>query len=395
MHKSTKKTQALQFPRREKSFPFTGNGVGLKKIMIKKGDNVRFLNAVGGGIVTRVDEIKKIVYVEDEDGFEMPVQERECLVIVAINSETNFPIKDFRTKPASTSVQTPVAESQPSVIKPQIPVEEPVVETPEGETMIALLAFFPIDIKQMQTTAYECYLVNDSNYFVYFNVVNGENNVWQSVANGVIEPNTQELLTEITKEQLSAWERIRVQLLPFKKGKSYTPQNVINASLKINAVKFYKLHSFTTNDYFDEPAMLINISSEIEKEEENKKLADVSPEEIKQAMFQKEETHRPRIVKRKELPDVIEIDLHINELLDSTAGMSNGDMLQCQLDKFHAVLEENKNKKGQKIVFIHGKGEGVLRSEIEKLLKTQYKSYYFQDASFREYGFGATMVTIK
>jgi len=36
-----------------------------------------------------------------------------------------------------------------------------------------------------------------------------------------------------------------------------------------------------------------------------------------------------------------------------------------------------------------------LRTEIEKLLKTRYKSYYFQDASFREYGFGATMVTIK
>jgi len=28
-------------------------------------------------------------------------------------------------------------------------------------------------------------------------------------------------------------------------------------------------------------------------------------------------------------------------------------------------------------------------------LKTRYKQHYFQDASFREYGFGATMVTIK
>jgi len=225
--------------------------------------------------------------------------------------------------------------------------------------------------------------------------VNGENEVWKSVANGVIEPNTQELLTEITKDQLSEWERIRVQLLPFKQGKSYTPQSVIDTRLKINAVKFYKLHSFTTNDYFDEPAMLIDITAEKEKEVENNKLSEVSPQEIKQAMFQKEDTGRPRIVKRKEAADVIEVDLHINELLDSTAGMSNGDMLQCQLDKFHAVIEENKNKKGQKIVFIHGKGEGVLRNELEKLLKTQYKAYYFQDASFREYGFGATMVTIK
>jgi len=354
---------------------------------------VRFLNAVGGGIVTRVDETKKMVYVEDADGFEMPMQERECVLIEAINKETNFPIRDFKTKTAVAPVQTPDKEALP--IKPEPVKQEPIVETPEGDNLIALLAFFPEDIKQMQTTAYECYLVNDSNYYLYYNVVNGENDVWQSVANGLIEPNTQELLTGITKEQLSAWERVRVQLIPFKQGKSYTPQTVIDARLKINAVKFYKLHSFTTNDYFDEPAMLIDITAEKEKEDENKKLVEVSPEEIKQAMFQKEETGRPRIVKRKDAQEVIEVDLHINELLDSTVGMSNGDMLQCQLDKFHAVLDENKNKKGQKIVFIHGKGEGVLRTEIEKLLKTRYKTYYFQDASFREYGFGATMVTIK
>jgi hypothetical protein len=141
--------------------------------------------------------------------------------------------------------------------------------------------------------------------------------------------------------------------------------------------------------------MLIDIVVAKETEVENQKMADISPEDIKQAMFQKEESGRPRIIKRPQVAEVIEIDLHINELLDSTAGLSNGAMLQCQLDKFHEVLDENKNRKGQKIVFIHGKGEGVLRNEIEKLLKTRYKTYYFQDASFREYGFGATMVTIK
>ncbi|HCC52053.1 MAG TPA: DUF2027 domain-containing protein, partial [Porphyromonadaceae bacterium] len=49
----------------------------------------------------------------------------------------------------------------------------------------------------------------------------------------------------------------------------------------------------------------------------------------------------------------------------------------------------------QKIVFIHGKGEGVLRAALEKELKTTYKHQSrFQDASFREYGYGATMVVI-
>jgi len=357
--------------------------------MIKKGDNVRFLNAVGGGLVSRVDEAKKMVYVEDADGFEIPVFERECVVIAAINEKTNFPVKDFSSKTAAT-VQKPI----------EIYVEEPkpqqaIVETAEGEILVALLAFFPMDIKQMQTTSYECYLVNDSNYYLNYNIINGENDAWKSVANGLIEPNTQELLAEISKEELSAWERLRVQLLPFKKDKNYTPQSLVDVNIKINAVKFYKLHSFTANDYFDEPAMLIDIVSENEKEAETKKMVDISPEEIKQAMFQKEQTGRPRIVNRPQTSEIIEVDLHIDELLDTTAGLSNAAMLQCQLDKFHEVLDANKNRKGQKIVFIHGKGEGVLRKEIEKLLKTRYKAYYFQDASFREYGFGATMVTIK
>ena len=57
-------------------------------------------------------------------------------------------------------------------------------------------------------------------------------------------------------------------------------------------------------------------------------------------------------------------------------------------------MEEYKNKKGQKIVFIHGKGDCVLRKSILQELKYKYKNYESQDASFREYGFGATMVII-
>ena len=357
--------------------------------MIRKGDTVRFLNAVGGGVVVRIDEAKKMLYVEDTDGFEIPVFERECVMVGVVNKDTNFPVKDFSSKTTnSTSVKVELPITQREVSEPR---SEPIAETAEGETLKAFLAFFPVEIKQLQTTSYDCYLVNDSNYYLYYNVLNADNANWKSVANGLIEPNMQEDLTAITKDQLNDWENLRVQLIPFKQTKVYVPQDVVDVTLKLNAVKFYKLHSFTENDYFDEPCMLIDLISA----KENNKLADISPEEIKQAMFAKEDTGRPRISKPMQKPDVIEIDLHINELLDTTAGLSNAAMLQCQLDKFHEVLDENKNRKGQKIVFIHGKGEGVLRKEIEKLLKTRYKMYYFQDASFREYGFGATMVTIK
>lgn len=75
--------------------------------------------------------------------------------------------------------------------------------------------------------------------------------------------------------------------------------------------------------------------------------------------------------------------------------MDSADILKYQLDTFRKVLEENKRNKGKKIVFIHGKGEGVLRKAILNELNTKYRNFYHQDASFREYGFGATMVTIR
>jgi hypothetical protein len=148
------------------------------------------------------------------------------------------------------------------------------------------------------------------------------------------------------------------------------------------------------NDFFDEDALLFPV---VRDDIPEKELL-VSSTELREAMLQKAKEDRripqPAVKKSAESP-VLEVDLHIHELLDNTAGLSNADMLNYQLDKFHEVLKQYAGKKGQKIVFIHGKGDGVLRKAIEKELNTKYKTYYYQDASFREYGFGATMVTIK
>lgn len=361
--------------------------------MIKIGDNVRFLNAVGGGQVTKVDAKNNLVYVEDEDGFEVPVLAKECVVVGPVNETTNFPRKDFSQK-HEPEVPQPVVLSKEQR-EPEATI--PVIETSDGDTLRALLAFFPTDIKRINETSYDCYFVNDSNYYLFYNFVIGEKEKRISIANGTIEPNFQESIAHITKEQLNDWEQVRVQIIPFKKDKVYSEQPVLDFLLKINPIKFYKLHSFIETDYFDEPCMLIDLIEAVEK----KQLADISPDTIKQAMYQKAEAEKPFKPTPKKLhlkprqEEVLEVDLHIHSLLETTAGMSNADMLTYQLDVVRKTLNDHKKQKGLKVVFIHGKGEGVLRGEIEKELKTNYKDYYFQDASFREYGFGATMVTIR
>lgn len=98
---------------------------------------------------------------------------------------------------------------------------------------------------------------------------------------------------------------------------------------------------------------------------------------------------------KKGSDDPLVVDLHINELVDSTRGLSSADMLNLQVDKFYKVMDENLRNHGRKIVFIHGKGDGVLRAAILKELNYRYKGHDVQDASFQEYGYGATQVKIR
>ena len=93
--------------------------------------------------------------------------------------------------------------------------------------------------------------------------------------------------------------------------------------------------------------------------------------------------------------DVIEVDLHIDALVDNTTGMDNAAMLRHQLDIFRQTMQNYHHRTGQKIVFIHGKGEGVLRKAIIDELKLRYPYCTWQDASFQQYGFGATQVTMR
>lgn len=362
--------------------------------MLKKGDQVRFLNAVGGGTVTRVDDKQKIVYVADKDGFEVPVLENECVVIPAVNKETNFPIKDFTSKYVVEDIQTQPEKKELIASFPEMEIEIPAEiteETPEGDMLKLFLAFVPTNIKQLPNTNYECYLINDSNYYLFYNISFTKNAAALSLTNGTIEPNIQELFAEITMEQLNNWQKINFQAIAYKKNKEYPIQRVIDVNIEVGIDKFYKLHCFTENDYFDQPALLIDVLSEKEKQQ----FLEISEKEIKKVISQKEILSNSHKSKKLKKPEIIEVDLHIEQLIDNPAGMSNFEILQLQLNKCREVLEMNKNNKGQKIVFIHGKGEGVLKKEIQKLLETQYKKFYFQDASFQQYGYGATMVTIR
>lgn len=343
---------------------------------MKVGDKVRFLNTTGGGIVKGFKN--KDIAIVDDDGFDTPVLIRECVVIEPANEiQVRQSVKSV---PEATNIQK---GDKPVVIE----------ETKEGELLTVALAYLPVDEKQMTTTPYECYMVNDSNYYLSFNYMSRTNNGWISRVRGEIEPNTKLFLEEFDKTELNSLEKICLQLIPYKKDKAFDLKNAYSSEIKLDTVKFYKLHSFRENDYFEDNAI---VYFAVKRDLVEREMV-ISSDELREAILEKTIADRPRkqTIEKKLEKSIIEIDLHIDELIDSTTGLSSADILEYQIKKFHEVIAENSKNKGQKIVFIHGKGNGTLKSAILNELKTKYKNMYYQDASFREYGFGATLVTIK
>ena len=366
---------------------------------MKIGDKVRFLNEIGGGIVTGFRG-KDIVLVEDADGFDIPMPIRECVVIDTDDYNMTRPVpkatpKKVEEKPVRSSISHPVHEEKEMghLSKPQVSAfRQP--EMRGGDVLNVFLAFVPEDIKAVSTTPFEAYLVNDSNYYLYYTYLCAEGKAWEVRSNGVVEPNTKFLLEEFEKAELNDREHVAVQFIAFKEGRSFAMKPAVSVELRIDTVKFYKLHTFQESEFFETPALIYDIV----KDDVPTKQVYVSAEELQSALLKKTVVDKPKsqpIVKRGGKNEILEIDLHINELLDDTHGMSNSEILNYQLDKFREVLEQYKNKREQRIVFIHGKGDGVLRKALLDELKRKYPTFRHQDASFQEYGFGATMITIK
>lgn len=359
--------------------------------MVKVDDIVRFLNDVGGGRVVRVEG--PIVYVEDEDGFERPAQAREVVVVGQGGTKASAYERPLTFKSKLVEPDKPAPKvKEVATVKPQ-----PVVETEEGEVLNIVLAFEPKEIKHLNTTTFYAILVNDSNYFlnVAYMTRRDDESTWHTRYTGLVEPNMQVDLDEFGHADLNNLEHVAIQYIAFKQDKGFKLKNPALVQQKLDLTKFYKLHSFHQSEYFDEPVISIDIT----RNDLPAKQLIIDSSALERAMKEKRHADRPQARRvehhHKKKDDIIVQDLHIAELLDNLSGLSNTDMLNVQLDKFREVMEANKKKLGQKIVFIHGKGEGVLRRALLDELKRKWPRCAVQDASFQEYGFGATQVTIK
>ena len=344
--------------------------------MIKIGDKVKFLNDVGGGVVTGFAG-KDRVYVENYDGFEIPY-----LVSQLVNVDA--PGMNKNEKP---EVKPPV---------PTVKRTEPVVTEPAGtwekgkDAAQFYFCFIPADAGNPLAGDVTMFLVNDSNFTLMFRFVYIKSTGINTMKTGTLQPNTKVMLSSFGQNLLSDLPEFGFQLLYFLSNENDW-QTPIVKRFKVNPLKFYKESSFQFSKFFGQNAMTLQISQNIQSAEIDKLTDEDFQKVVKDKMDVKEEAKPVR----KNTPEIVEIDLHINELIDNTSGLSNAQILEIQKEKVETEMKAAIQTGIKKIVFIHGVGQGVLKQEVLKLLKTKYAKYYTQDASFREYGYGATMVILR
>ncbi len=379
------------------------------------GSKVRFLNQTGGGIVVGFAK-KGWVTVQDEDGFEFPIPEKECVVIeenVVAKEEVNIQTKDG---------------DKLNIVLVYTKCGNDFCCTLVNECNYSLLATYTNSLKEERG--------RELDYSKSVEAGDGKNSI-VSFAGEILPYERKELFRFNNSSLNELSKRVIFRAIPFKRGEKFKEistgkhvlKPVIEQEFVLDPTNLLKESMFRTNDYISEKGYVISIINE--NEEVLPPMGDIKERDIKQALKEKFEGEKnlsgkgvtktqhgsgrafvngkwvtiPSNGLQKEwLEDtalikisnsgIMEVDLHAGALLDTTVGMDNTAILKYQLEKFNEAMTAVLHKRGEKIVFIHGKGDGVLRKALMGELKTKYSRCKWQDASFKEYGYGATMVTL-
>ncbi|HCB61053.1 MAG: hypothetical protein A2W93_07055 [Bacteroidetes bacterium GWF2_43_63] len=356
------------------------------------GDKVRFISSKGSGIVTSVKN--NIVSVLIEDGFEIPVEASDLVVIEPQEGNKNpFLKKDEFTKlQASNKSKNAVEQKSKEQDLASDQVSSDVDADKKNrhgksrtETIIngVYLAFMPENQEVLISGNMDVYLINYSKWQVAFHILKADpSKGFESIATGLMEKGDATIIESLSEYDLKNWSRLRLQLHCFdsKNGQLFDSELI---DLEIKTSKFIKEDIYDENPFFDELAHVIFVH-----DLSHPPLYNSTPTTNTEISEKKTSSVIDRyMIDRSNA----EVDLHIEKLRSDHKTMRKDDIMPIQIAFFRQCLEAAIAKKLARIVFIHGVGVGLLKKELTDILKT-YADLEFEDASILKYGIGATEV---
>jgi Domain of unknown function (DUF2027) len=348
---------------------------------IKVGDKVKFLNATGGGVVRKIID-SRLVSVAIEGGFEIPVQASELLVIDPVDAGTRFFHESFDVPdaPEATASSELPLDSQEDLPKN-------VINSRRSEDIF--LVFIPHDQKWLITGHLDVFLVNNTSYDVLYNHFRKEDEGnWSGVDYGSLGAGTRLLVATIHRDELPLWTDGCLQFLFHKQRCNVVPPP-FHANFSIMGKKFYSEQNYRDSIYAAGKGIVVKIATlSMETDDKNVRKPVSYPAEDEIVNYDN------FILRHKTADREAEVDLHIHQLVDDPASFEKVEILEYQKNYFARCLESAIAGGFQKVTFIHGVGNGVLKEVLLDILKKQEGIEVF-DAPMQKYGVGAIEVQIR
>ncbi len=346
----------------------------------KIGDKVKFIDEMGGGVVTGVVD-SKLVKVKSDDGFEMPVLTKDLIL-------------DFRSKPVEENIR-PNYVQVPSKPEPEEP--EFISEiNPWGnvqEEKGVYFAFEPHEQQWLLTGDLDVVLINNTSYELLYSLFLKRDGEIEGVDFSSVPPNSKIVIETIGREEIDNWSSGYLQVL----FHTDSPKNVylpVHSIIDIKINRFFKEGSYRSNTILNGRAIIVTIITQnaLTKVSDN----DSDRKDDPNISIKKTKTIREKqyIDKYRSSQGEAIVDLHIGELVENILGLSSLDMIKIQIDTFKKALDNAIANDYQKVTFIHGVGNGVLKSTIIKELE-EYEGLENTMASIAKFGVGAIDISIE
>jgi hypothetical protein len=87
-----------------------------------------------------------------------------------------------------------------------------------------------------------------------------------------------------------------------------------------------------------------------------------------------------------------EVDIHIEKLMKDFGHLSTAEILDVQISAFEKAFDRALAEGVEKLIIIHGTGNGVLRGEVHKRLSGSKFISHYKDARKERFGYGATEI---
>lgn len=410
---------------------------------IKVGDTIRYLNASGGGVVKRIE--RGVAWVEGPDGFELPTPIHECVVV---DSRDTF-VPAY--KPPVLKRQEPAAQPSKSKAPAVAPTTPEVVEDAEqdlsfvaplskgpwfdrsgGEQLQVHVAYLPVSYEHFGQSPYETYLINESNYhllFTYSTTTSAGGYKLRSA--GVLEPDMRVLVEEFEASEINDHAVSHFQFIAYKPERTYRSMPPVERQVRMDVVKLAKRHAFRENPFFDEDALVIPVleaydgsqqapaeepqpapsrSGALPRRAIKQTKPAVTPQRVSQQANQKAsqkptkqsapqpqpERKQPEPTAAPTAPEqtIEKVGLEAERILPNATGMTPHEVLLYQLKNFRRELDKRLERRGSKVIFIHGAGQGVLHQLIINRIEQDYPMVQYRDVTFDGFPMGAIEVTI-